>query len=167
MIEQKSAELLFAVPVAKRKLAELKRVIAQANHAQKYDILHPPYFVFLITSRLFDALAKDKGPVPYDPEVARHRRKYGDTLLRKADDHLSNQRAFEEDQQRRVEEAKKRREEDREKKEALTVCCFKWISVPANSFSRGSWMSNAGFRPKSLRRTVALPSNKPSSGPRT
>jgi len=40
MIEQKSAELLFAVPVAKRKLAELKRVIAQANHAQKCVILY-------------------------------------------------------------------------------------------------------------------------------
>lgn len=84
--------------------------------------------------RLFDALAKDKGPVPYDPEVARHRRKYGDTLLRKAEDHLSNQRSFEENQQRRVEEAKKRREEDREKKEALNVCCHRSDFILANIF---------------------------------
>ena len=35
MIQQKSAEMLFALPPAKRSLSDLQRVIEQASHAQK------------------------------------------------------------------------------------------------------------------------------------
>jgi RNA polymerase-associated protein CTR9 len=35
MIQQKSAEMLFALPSNKRTLADLQRVIDQASHAQR------------------------------------------------------------------------------------------------------------------------------------
>ena len=35
MIEQKAAEMLFAVPSAKRSLKDMQRAIEQAGHAQK------------------------------------------------------------------------------------------------------------------------------------
>jgi len=35
MIQQKSAEMLFALPPNKRSLSDLQRVIEQASHAQK------------------------------------------------------------------------------------------------------------------------------------
>ena len=39
MIQQKSAEMLFAIHPSKRTLRDLHRVISQAVHAQKYVLL--------------------------------------------------------------------------------------------------------------------------------
>jgi len=39
MIQQKSAEMLFAVNPAKRSLRDLQQVIEQAAHAQRYSAL--------------------------------------------------------------------------------------------------------------------------------
>src|SRR5688572_10770925 len=72
-------------------------------------------------NRLFDSLAKDKGPVPYDRDIADNRRKYGDTMLRKTQDHLSNQRQYEADNQARLDSARRKRQEDRDRQEALEV----------------------------------------------
>lgn len=72
--------------------------------------------------RLFDSLAKDKGPVPYDRDIADNRRKYGDTMLRKAQDHLNNQRQYESDNQARLDAARRKRQEEKERQEAIEVC---------------------------------------------
>ncbi|KAF8160649.1 RNA polymerase II-associated protein [Crassisporium funariophilum] len=103
MIQQKSAELLFSVNVAKRTLKDLQRAIDQATHAQK----------------LFASLANDKTPiVPYDRDIADNRRKYGDTMLRKAEEHLTNQRHFETENQARLAAARRKRQEERDRLEA-------------------------------------------------
>lgn len=59
--------------------------------------------------------------VPYDREIAGHRRKYGESLLRKAEEHLSNQRQFEAETQARLDAARQRRQEEKERTEALEV----------------------------------------------
>ncbi|PPQ73427.1 hypothetical protein CVT24_008133 [Panaeolus cyanescens] len=104
MIQQKSAELLFSIPVAKRTLKDLQRVIQQATHAQK----------------VFASLAADKAQaVPYDRDLADNRRKYGDVMLRKADEHLTKQRQHEAEAQARLDAARKRRQEEKERLDAL------------------------------------------------
>lgn len=49
MIQQKSAEMLFAIAPSKRSLQDLERVIAQAAHAQKLALLYP----FVATNSYF------------------------------------------------------------------------------------------------------------------
>lgn len=39
MIEQKAAEMLFGLEPSRRTLTELTRAIAQAEHAQTYDVV--------------------------------------------------------------------------------------------------------------------------------
>ncbi|KDR75052.1 hypothetical protein GALMADRAFT_248915 [Galerina marginata CBS 339.88] len=103
MIQQKSAELLFSVNVAKRTLKDLQKVIDSATHAQK----------------LFASLAADKSSVvPYDRDIADNRRKYGDGMLRKAEEHLANQRQFEAETQSRLDTARQKRQEDKERQDA-------------------------------------------------
>ncbi|KAG5647061.1 hypothetical protein DXG03_001431 [Asterophora parasitica] len=102
MIQQKSAEMLFAISPAKRSLRDLQRVIEQAAHAQ----------------RLFASLASDKSTlVPYNKDIADQRRKYGDNMLRKGDEHLAAQRQFEADAQAKVEVARRKRQEEKERQE--------------------------------------------------
>ncbi|KAF5322225.1 hypothetical protein D9619_001333 [Psilocybe cf. subviscida] len=102
MIEQKSAELLFSLPVAKRTLKDLQRVIEAANSAQK----------------LFASLAADKAPaVPYDRDIADQRRKYGDGMLRKAEEHLANQRAHEAETLSKQEAARYKRQQEKLRQE--------------------------------------------------
>ncbi|KAF4620607.1 hypothetical protein D9613_000259 [Agrocybe pediades] len=104
MIQQKSAELLFSVPVAKRSLKDLQHAIESASNAQK----------------LFGSLAADKSAiVPYDRDIADNRRKYGDGLLRKAEEHLTNQRQHEKETQERLELARQKRQEEKERQDAL------------------------------------------------
>ncbi|KAF8070705.1 RNA polymerase II-associated protein [Lyophyllum atratum] len=103
MIQQKAAEMLFAISAAKRSLRDLQRVIDQAAHAQ----------------RLFASLASDKSPmVPYNRDIADQRRKYGDNMLRKGDEHLAAQRQFEADAQARVDAARRKRQEEKDRLEA-------------------------------------------------
>lgn len=103
MVQQKSAEMLFAISPAKRSLRALQRVIDQAAHAQ----------------RLFASLASDKSTmVPYSKELADQRRKYGDNMLRKGDEHLEAQRQFEAETQARVDAARQKRQAEKERQEA-------------------------------------------------
>ncbi|TFK44271.1 RNA polymerase II-associated protein [Crucibulum laeve] len=104
MIQQKAAEMLNAVPPAKRTLKDLQRVLDQASHAQK----------------LFTSLANDKSPmVPYSREIADERRKYGDNVLRRGNEALAVQKQFEAEAQARLEAARTKRQEERERQEAL------------------------------------------------
>lgn len=106
MIQQKSAELLFSLPPTKRTLAELQRGIAHAMHAQK----------------MFGSLASDPASaVPYDRDLAEERKKYADSMLRRADEHLSAQRQHEGEQTARMEGARQRRAAERERIEAIEV----------------------------------------------
>jgi len=79
--------------------------------------------VFDSTSyRLFASLAGDKSAVvPYDRDIADNRRKYGDTMLRKAEEHLTNQQQFEAENQARLETARRKRQEERDRQQALEV----------------------------------------------
>lgn len=107
MIQQKSAELLFSLTPAKRTLADLERGIARAVHAQK----------------MFGSLAADPAnAVPYDRDLAEERKKYADSMLRRAEEHLSAQRQYEAEQAARLEGARQKRAAERERVEALEVC---------------------------------------------
>ncbi|KAG6897532.1 hypothetical protein C0992_000517 [Termitomyces sp. T32_za158] len=104
MIQQKSAEMLFAISPAKRTLKDLQRVIDQAAQAQK----------------LFGSLASDKSSmVPYSRDIADQRRKYGDSMLRKGDEHLAAQRQFETEAQAKINAARRKRQEEKEKQEEV------------------------------------------------
>ncbi|KAF8212535.1 RNA polymerase II-associated protein [Mycena galopus ATCC 62051] len=104
MIQQKSAEMLFGLPTMKRTLKDLKRSIELAHNAQK----------------LFASLATDKAAmVPYSREIADQRRKYGDNMLRKSEEHLATQKQHEDEQQERRDTARQRREEEKERLGAL------------------------------------------------
>lgn len=71
-----------------------------------------------ISLRLFAALANDKSPaLPYNREVADQRRKYGDIMLRKADEHLASQRQHEAEQLARIEAGRRKREDERKRQE--------------------------------------------------
>jgi len=70
--------------------------------------------------RLFASLASDKSSaVPYSRELADQRRKYGDVMLRRGDEHLATQRQFESETQAKLNAARQRRQEERERQEAL------------------------------------------------
>jgi len=100
MIEQKAAEMLFAIPPAKRSFKDLQRAVDQGAHSQK----------------LFASLAQDKsGNVPYDRDIADQRRKYGESMLRKGDDHLATQQRYESEQEARLAGARLKRQEDKER----------------------------------------------------
>lgn len=59
--------------------------------------------------------------VPYSRELADQRRKYGDNMLRKGDEHITVQRQFEGETQARIDAARRKRQEDKERQEALEV----------------------------------------------
>jgi len=69
-------------------------------------------------------LAADKSQVvPYDRDIADNRRRYGDGMLRKAEEHLTNQKQYEADGQARLETARRKRQEEKDRQEALDVSC--------------------------------------------
>ena len=106
MIQQKSAELLFSLPAAKRTLPDLQRGIARVVHAQK----------------MFGSLSADPTTaVPYDRDLAEERKKYADSMLRRAEEHLSVQRQHEAEQAARLEGARQKRAAERERIEAIEV----------------------------------------------
>jgi RNA polymerase-associated protein CTR9 len=75
-----------------------------------------------VSCRLFASLASDPSPVvPYNRELADERRKYGDTRLRKADEHLAAQRQFESETQAKLDAARQKRQEERDRQEAREV----------------------------------------------
>ncbi|KAI0081989.1 RNA polymerase II-associated protein [Panus rudis PR-1116 ss-1] len=104
MIQQKAAELLTSLRPEKRSLKDMQKAVEQANNAQK----------------LFASLAADKSPVvPYSKEIADERRKYGQNVLRRCEEHLVQQKQYEDEQQAKYELARQRRQEEKEKQEAL------------------------------------------------
>jgi RNA polymerase-associated protein CTR9 len=93
MIQQKSAELLFSLLPAKRTLADLEHGIAQVLHVQ----------------RMFGSLAGDPAnAVPYDCDLVEERKKYADSMLHHAEEHLSVQRQYEAKQARQLEGAQQK-----------------------------------------------------------
>ncbi|KZT71727.1 TPR-like protein [Daedalea quercina L-15889] len=103
MIQQKAAEMLLSIAPAKRSLKDLELAIQQATQAQK----------------LFASLAADPSPVvPYSKEMADQRRKYGDSMLRRCDEHLATQRQHEAETQAKLEAARQKRQQEREQQEA-------------------------------------------------
>ncbi|KAI0065995.1 TPR-like protein [Artomyces pyxidatus] len=104
MIQQKAAEMLFALNPAKRTLKDLQRAIEHAGHAQK----------------LFASLAADSSqPLPYNRDIADQRRKYGDSMLRRAEEHKVNQKEYEEEQHARQEGARLKRLEEKQRQQAM------------------------------------------------
>ncbi|KAJ1308461.1 hypothetical protein OPQ81_004165 [Rhizoctonia solani] len=100
MIEQKAAEMMFSLPADKRTLADLESAVQHAGHAQK----------------LFGSLYADPSPnTPYNRDVADQRRKYGDSMLRKAPEQLSLQQAHEAEINARRDAAKLKRQEETER----------------------------------------------------
>jgi RNA polymerase-associated protein CTR9 len=122
MIQQKAAELLFSISLSKRSLEELKHAIDQAGNAQKYILwLCQVYTTDLPASfRLFACLAADISyPLPYSREMADQRRKYGESMLRKAADHLATQEEWESQVRDRLDAARQKRQEEKERVSAL------------------------------------------------
>ncbi|KIY52457.1 RNA polymerase II-associated protein [Fistulina hepatica ATCC 64428] len=104
MIQQKSAEMMFTLPPEKRTLVDLQRAIHQATHAQE----------------LFASLASDRATmVPYSRDIADQRRKYGENMLRKSEDHLSRQREYEDQVHARQANARQRRMEDKARQQEI------------------------------------------------
>jgi len=119
--------MLFALPADKRTLKTLQRVIEQAQHAQKSDIF---IFSLLFSSpltlshliRIFASLAADQSPtLPYSRDIADQRRKYGDNMLRKGEEHLSKQRDYEAEAKARLDAARQMRQQERDRIAALEV----------------------------------------------
>lgn len=106
MIQQKAAEMLFSIAPTKRTLKDLQGAIQQAGHAQK----------------LFATLAADTSPVvPYNKEIADQRKKYGDSMLRRQEEHLAQQREYEEGMRAKLDTARQKRQEEKERQEVLEV----------------------------------------------
>ncbi len=72
--------------------------------------------------RLFSSLASDKASaLPYNREIADQRRKYGEVMLRKTEDHLAAQEAHEAEVQEKMNAARQRRQEERDRVTVLEV----------------------------------------------
>ncbi|CAG8684068.1 10020_t:CDS:2, partial [Acaulospora colombiana] len=99
VIEQRAAELVFSLPVAKRTLEELQQALEHATHAQ--------HFLF--------ALSEDKhsGSLPYDRVMAEQRHMYGTALLRKGADQVAQQEKYEGEQKAKLEATRETRMAER------------------------------------------------------
>ncbi|PVG02568.1 TPR-like protein [Serendipita vermifera] len=99
VIEQRAAELVFSLPVAKRTLEELQQALEHATHAQ--------HFLF--------ALSEDKssGSLPYDRVMAEQRHMYGTALLRKGTDQVAQQEKYEGEQRAKLEATRETRMAER------------------------------------------------------
>jgi len=74
---------------------------------------------------LFASLAADPSPVvPYSRDIADQRRKYGESMLRRGDEHLATQKEFEVEAQAKLDAARQRRQSEKERQEALEVRAF-------------------------------------------
>jgi RNA polymerase-associated protein CTR9 len=59
--------------------------------------------------------------VPYNRDIADQRRKYGDNMLRKGDEHLAAQKQHEAEVQARLDAARRKRQEEKERLEEQEV----------------------------------------------
>lgn len=74
---------------------------------------------------MFASLAADPSPVvPYSRDIADQRRKYGESMLRRGDEHLATQKEFEVEAQAKLDAARQRRQSEKERQEALEVRAF-------------------------------------------
>ena len=78
--------------------------------------------VALWSLRTFRDLAEaQERPLPYDVDLVDQRSKYGEGLLRRADDQRQRQKSWEDEQSERHQEAVRRRQEERRKMEEIEV----------------------------------------------
>ena len=77
--------------------------------------------------RLFASLAADKSSVPYSKDLADQRRKYGDSVLRRCDEHLATQRQHENEIQAKLDAARRKRQEEKETREAREVLSYSFF----------------------------------------
>ena len=76
--------------------------------------------------RIFRNLAETRErPLPYDVDLVEQRSKYGEGLLRRADDQRQKQTTWENEQTERHLEAVRRRQEERRKQEQIEVRTLK------------------------------------------
>lgn len=74
---------------------------------------------------MFASLAADSASVvPYSRDIADQRRKYGESMLRRGDEHLATQKEFEAEAQAKLVAARLRRQMEKDKLEAIEVRCF-------------------------------------------
>lgn len=59
--------------------------------------------------------------VPYSRDIADQRRKYGEIMLRKGDEHIAAQQQYEAETQGKLEAARRKRQEEKVRQEALEV----------------------------------------------
>jgi hypothetical protein len=59
--------------------------------------------------------------VPYSRDIADQRKKYGDNMLRRGDEHLATQKAYEAETQARIEIARRKRQEEKERLDEIEV----------------------------------------------
>jgi hypothetical protein len=113
---------------------------------------------------MFASLANVKAQlVPYSKDIADNRRKYGESMLRKAEDHLAAQRQHETDALTRLEVARRKRQEERNRQEAAEVGSF--ISAICNNLmnvdhSSVSFKKSFGLKVRNWRRSAVSPANK-------
>jgi len=75
-------------------------------------------------------LAADESPsLPYDKNIADQRRKYGDNMMKKAEEHLQTQRQYDGEKAEKMAYAKKLRQEEKDKQDAIEVCVPPLYSV--------------------------------------
>ncbi len=60
--------------------------------------------------------------MPYSRDLADQRRKYGENMLRRCEEHLSTQKQWESEAQAKIEAARQRRQAEKEKQDAVEVC---------------------------------------------
>ena len=76
-------------------------------------------------NRIFASLANVKTQlVPYNKDIADNRRKYGESMLRRAEEHLNAQKQHEAETQARLEAARRKRQEEKEKQETQLFLFF-------------------------------------------
>jgi RNA polymerase-associated protein CTR9 len=106
MIQQKGAEIMLALDPSRRTLDELKAALKDAQESVN----------------TFRSLAHDKGPLPYDAEIANQRSRYGENLLQnQGPKQIALQEAFEGDAAARVEESRRARAEEQARIEAAAT----------------------------------------------
>lgn len=109
MIQQKSAETMLQQKNNQRSLKDLQQAIDHAKNAQ----------------RLFASLAADTSQgLPYNKDMAEQRRRYGESLLKKADEQLSAQEHYESEAHAKLEAARRKRQEEKDKQEEAEVRKF-------------------------------------------
>ena len=59
--------------------------------------------------------------VPYSREIADQRRKYGENMLRRCEEHLATQRQWEAESQAKIEAARLRRQQEKERQDEVEV----------------------------------------------